>query len=64
VKKFVNQSLKSFNTFGFDVSAAEVYEVTQNSDLNELFNMGIFKRSFKIISGGSNLYSPKTLKRP
>jgi len=64
VKKFVNQSLKSFNTFGFDVSAAEVYEVTQNSDLNELFNLGIFKRSFKIISGGSNLLLTKDIEMP
>lgn len=64
MKKFVKQSLKSFNTFGFDVFAAEVYEVNENSDLNELFNSGLFKTPVKVISGGSNLLLTKDLEIP
>ena len=64
MKKYVNQSLQSFNTFGFDVSAAEFYEVNEKSNLDELFNLGIFQTPVKVISGGSNLLLTKDIDVP
>lgn len=57
-------SLKAFNTFGFEVHCHELYTISDKSELNTLFEAGLFDRNPKIISGGSNLLLTQDIKEP
>ncbi|MBM3937261.1 MAG: FAD-binding protein, partial [Sphingomonadales bacterium] len=51
-----NVALKSFNTFGFNVSAKEYQVIERAEDLSTLFHSGAFNHShFGILGGGSNI---------
>jgi len=51
-----NQSLKSFNTFGFDVVALQYLPIESPEDLPVLFQAESFKKQpFGILGGGSNI---------
>jgi len=51
-----NQSLKAFNTFGFDVVAHQYLPIESPEDLTALFQKHAFeKQPFGILGGGSNI---------
>jgi len=64
VNKLENQSLKSLNTFGFDVNAAQIFEVQEVSDMHKLYSMGLFNNPIRVISGGSNLLLTQDIEIP
>lgn len=49
------QSLKSLNTFGFDVFSENYIEIQSDNDLIELHAQGILKSGFRVLGGGSNI---------
>lgn len=48
-------SLKPYNTFGLDVTARQLVEVTSVDDLKALHQEGAFEREHFILGGGSNV---------
>jgi len=57
-------SLLPYNTFGFDVYCDKLIIIETLEQLNQLFQEGFFKSSFKIISGGSNLLLTSNIHEP
>lgn len=51
-----NQSLKAFNTFGFDINASQYLAITHTDELMNLHQQGAFNHTqFGILGGGSNI---------
>lgn len=50
-----NVSLKPYNTFGLDVEAAQLVELTDESTLTTLFQDGYFSQKHMVLGGGSNV---------
>ena len=64
MNKLENQSLKSLNTFGFDINAAQIFEINEVTDLHTLYKMGLFNNPIRVISGGSNLLLTQDIEIP
>lgn len=54
IRRYTEYSLKSHNTFGIDVKAAQFYEFESEEDLCEIIGNGL-TQPFLVIGGGSNL---------
>ncbi|MBO6518142.1 MAG: UDP-N-acetylmuramate dehydrogenase [Bacteroidia bacterium] len=50
-----NVNLKGLNTFGMDVQAQSLIEVTSIADVKQLVSKGTFQGKFLILGGGSNV---------
>jgi UDP-N-acetylmuramate dehydrogenase len=62
---FKNHSLKTLNTFGFDVSADTYIRIEHEQDLTELKDRGLLKAGqFLVLGGGSNVLLQGDIKRP
>jgi UDP-N-acetylmuramate dehydrogenase len=55
VNPIKNASLKKYNTFGFDAQCSHLIEITNETDLLELYAEGFFENPFRVIGGGSNI---------
>jgi UDP-N-acetylmuramate dehydrogenase len=58
MKLLKNKSLKTLNTFGFDVKAKQFVEIESKEDLNQFLKS---KKEFFILGGGSNILITKDL---
>lgn len=59
-----NASLLPYNTFGFDVRVTNLIQIDSIQELQKLYSEGFFQKSFKVISGGSNLLLTQDLNVP
>ncbi|MFW5719953.1 MAG: UDP-N-acetylmuramate dehydrogenase [Candidatus Dojkabacteria bacterium] len=55
MKRFTNQSLKTYNTFGIDAVAGDLLEVERADELFELYQEGFFQNEYVLIGGGSDI---------
>lgn len=55
MKRFEQKNLKDFNTFGIDYIAKTFIIVENYDDLKTLYEQGVFKDTFFILGGGSNV---------